>query len=434
MAEPVELAFTAIDEGILHLEEATNPWNIQVEVGASGRLDRPRLEAAVRAACARHVLTRSAMRAFLPTETHYVWMVGEVPDVTLVTEVECGDADLPRIRSAFYSEEISLRHAPAIRVQLVRRSEGDLVMVAVNHVLADGVGTLRILHSITRAYRGVEDPEDPIGIERARDLHRTLEPSRQGERQRRRLDNLAMLRDGLQGPARIATDAHEPRDAYGFAARRIGPDVTSRLAQGKPEGSTLNDVFMAALHLTIERWNDRHGCRTGRVVVMMPFNIRPTDRFHDVVSNIVTFVNLSTSRPHRRTPEAAVAEVTRQSQLLKEARGAGLHDLAALGRHLPVGLKRQVSRLLPLTRHRFIATAVLSNLGRLPETPTFEDDGSSPTELWFSPPCAMPLGVGVGVATVDDALYLMVRYRLEQFDAHAGEAFADLLVEQLAGS
>ena len=87
MPEPAELPFTAIDEGIYHLEVNTNPWNIQVEAGASGTLDRTRLEAAVRAACERHTLTRASMRSWLPTEKHYTWMIGKVPGVDLVSEV-----------------------------------------------------------------------------------------------------------------------------------------------------------------------------------------------------------------------------------------------------------------------------------------------------------------------------------------------------------
>jgi NRPS condensation-like uncharacterized protein len=196
----------------------------------------------------------------------------------------------------------------------------------------------------------------------------------------------------------------------------------------------LNDVFLAALHLTVDRWNSSRGKRTGRVVVMMPFNIRPADRFHEVVSNIVTFVNVSSNPKDRRDLDTATMAIAQRSQRLKKARGAGLHDLAALGRNLPVAVKRKVPKLLPLTGQRFIATAVLSNLGKVPELPTFEGDGGEPTELWFSPPCAVPLTVGVGVATIGNALHLMVRYRLEQFDTDAGEEFADLLVAQLSGA
>lgn len=432
MPEPTELPFTAIDEGIYHIEAGTTPWNIQVELGAHGRLDLARLREAVRAACERHVLTRASMRPAKATEKHYTWMIGEASRKELVDEVDCPDGDVAAARAAFYSPDVPLEDPPLLRVRLVRRPTGDLMMMSVSHVMADGVGTMRILHSITRAYRGVEDPEDPVSLDEARDLYRTLEPTEPGERSRRRKDNLGMLRDGLRGPARIAVETSSAGDGFGFAARRLSPEVTRRLVSAKPEGSTLNDVFLAALHLTIDRWNGARNQRTKRVVLMMPFNIRPTDRFHEVVSNIVTFVNLGTEVRHRGDFQSTLAEVSRQSRSLKQARGAGLHDLAALGRNLPVGLKLQASKLLPLTGNRFIATAVLSNLGRLPETPSFEDDGGSPTELWFSPPCAMPLGVGVGVATLDDAIHLMVRYRREQFDVAAGEAFADLLVGQLS--
>jgi hypothetical protein len=40
--------------------------------------------------------------------------------------------------------------------------------------------------------------------------------------------------------------------------------------------------------------------------------------------------------------------------------------------------------LLELTGDRFIGTAVLSNLGRLAETPSFAAGGGPPPQLWSS--------------------------------------------------
>jgi NRPS condensation-like uncharacterized protein len=36
-----------------------------------------------------------------------------------------------------------------------------VVLLSANHVVADGVGALRLMQSIARAYRGVDDPLDP---------------------------------------------------------------------------------------------------------------------------------------------------------------------------------------------------------------------------------------------------------------------------------
>jgi NRPS condensation-like uncharacterized protein len=86
-------------------------------------------------------------------------------------------------------------------------------------------------------------------------------------------------------------------------------------------------------------------------------------------------------------------------------------------------------RLSHLTGDRFVDTAMLSNLGRLPAPPTF---GSEPaSEVWFSPPCDPTCSVSIGVVTSGKRLSLVTRYRHEQFDARAAAEFTDLLISQV---
>jgi NRPS condensation-like uncharacterized protein len=89
-----------------------------------------------------------------------------------------------------------------------------------------------------------------------------------------------------------------------------------------------------------------------------------------------------------------------------------------------------VARLLPvLGGERFIDTAVLSNLGRLAEPPSFGSD--VPPELWFSPPCDRACSIGIGVVTVGQSLMVSVRHRTEVFDRSAADAFTDAFVTRL---
>jgi NRPS condensation-like uncharacterized protein len=103
-----------------------------------------------------------------------------------------------------------------------------------------------------------------------------------------------------------------------------------------------------------------------------------------------------------------------------------LYDLLVSAGKAPLAVKRAVPRLLNLVGDRFVDTAMLSNLGRIPDPPTFATSGSP--ELWFSPPCDPTCSVCLGVATSGARLALVVRYRYEQFDADAAEGFTDLLI------
>jgi hypothetical protein len=59
--------------------------------------------------------------------------------------------------------------------------------------------------------------------------------------------------------------------------------------------------------------------------------------------------------------------------------------------------------LLGVTGSRMVDTAVLSNVGRVRETIPFGELGAA-RELWFSPPCRMPLGLGPRAADWTDEL------------------------------
>lgn len=86
--------------------------------------------------------------------------------------------------------------------------------------------------------------------------------------------------------------------------------------------------------------------------------------------------------------------------------GAVLHleeELEPWNVQIEVGLKRLVPGLFGATNYRFVDSAVLSNLGRIPDVPALGGNGDE-TDLWFSPPSVMPLGVGFGVATLEGEL------------------------------
>jgi NRPS condensation-like uncharacterized protein len=427
------LRFTEFEEAIYHLERQTGPWNIQAEIGFGGELDEDRLRSAIEQTCERHPLARVRMRTWAGEDRSYEWLVPRHLDVDPLSVVDCPDAGaLDAARSELYSPSIPLDMSPPFRVALARRPEGDLAMFSVSHIAADGIGALRLLQSVTALYRGDEDPVEPLPLSEARALETHLAPSGLKEVGGRAVEGLRRVRDAIDGPARVAADGGSGSgEGFVFATRRLDAAETMKLLSDRPEGATLNDVLLAALHLTIEDWNLRHGADdVGRIGLMMPVNTRPKAWFFDVVSNFASFVTVSTGAEDRkdlRTASTAVADQT--GPVLRAQRAGGLFDLVRLGRQVPVGVKRQIAQLLPLTGNRFADTAVLSNLGRVSDPPRF--DAEPPSEIWFSPPCAGPVHAGVGAATCGGALHLSFRFLQRHFDHAGAEAFADLYLEDL---
>ncbi|MDQ2884250.1 MAG: hypothetical protein M3Y48_24705 [Actinomycetota bacterium] len=85
--------------------------------------------------------------------------------------------------------------------------------------------------------------------------------------------------------------ARRPGSDFVFRALDIGETTTPGLTQ-RASGTTINDVLVAALHLTVQSWNTKYGVPTNRIGVQI--NIRPADRLWDVVSNLTSMVSVST--------------------------------------------------------------------------------------------------------------------------------------------
>jgi NRPS condensation-like uncharacterized protein len=429
---PPPLPLSAVDEMIMHLQDARSPWNVQVELAVDGRVDEATLHLAVGACTRRHPMARARLAPWRRSDRTYSWAFAEEADVCPVRLARCPDeAALEELRRRLHGERIELGTSPGLRVVLARCAARDVVLLSANHVVADGVGALRLMTSIARAYRGVDDPLDPSPLHEARDLDALLAPDDRGERRARRREAARQVREALDPPARLVGRGPGGPPGVGFVCRVVELDDAPALADRAPDTS-VNDVLLAALHLTIAGWNTAAGARADRVGVMMPVNLRPPERFWEVVANFASMVSISTHPADRvdlRTATLAVAAQTRE--IRREVRARGLFDLLEVAAGSPVGVKRATSRLVPFVGgERLIDTAVLSNLGRLAEPPTL--DGEPPGELWFSPPCDRVCSVGIGVVTVGKSLMLSVRYRREVFDPAAAEAFTDQFVARLA--
>jgi NRPS condensation-like uncharacterized protein len=430
------LPLTLLDEGLLHLQNVRSEWNVQFELGAGHRVDEDRLRQAVATCLRRHPLTRARLAPWKRLDSSYRWDIADELARDPVRVVDCPDgATLDRVRTELHTPPLPLDVAPALRIVLARRPGGDLVMMSASHVVADGVGAVRLMQTITRAYRGEPDPPDSLPLAEARDLDASLRPKSRSEKWARLREPLRRIRDALDAPSRIAVcGGGGAGEGFGFVRRTVdlGETTTPALVR-RAAGTTVNDVLLAALHLTVQEWNTKHGRATGRVGIQMPVNIRPAEHFWEVVSNITSMVPVSTSPADRTDLATAAAAVSRQtSPRRRKERAYGLYDLLSLTRRAPLLLKRAAPRLLPLVGDRFVDTAMLSNLGRIPEPPTFDADPARAPELWFSPPCDPACSVAVGVATVGDRLTLVARYRDQQFDATAAEEFVDLLMAHLA--
>jgi NRPS condensation-like uncharacterized protein len=434
VAEPTKVPFSVVDEAVHLLETEASPWSIQMEVRVAGHLDDVRLRSALDQALRSHPMARARKLASRPRLPGDQWEIAPGADVDPVRAVDCpDDAALEATRAELQSLRVPLAESPPFRVRLARHPGGDVLMLNANHAAMDAFGALRFLQSVARAYAGQPDPMPEPGPLQAREFLSGITRAGIRTRARRLLAVAEKLRDVVSPPARLAAEGATGETGYGFHQLSLSRAQTEAVTSLDHPG-TVNDVLLGALHLAIAGWNDAHGSPCGRIGVLVPVNLRPADWRHDVVGNLSLPERVHTSRFERRNPKVALRTLSAQTARRKKSgMGTALINVLERSRTMPLWAKQALVTLMTVTGNRLVDTAMLSNMGRLDELPSFGPEAGETVELWFSPPGRMPLGLTVGAVTAAGRLHLVFRYRRRLFSDEAARLFAERYLSELNG-
>jgi NRPS condensation-like uncharacterized protein len=416
-----------LDELFLNLDRRPEPWVVHLEARVTGRLDSDRLASALAIAVGRHPMARARLAEWRGTDRHHRWeILDELCEVPIHIAM-CEDEEaLAQVRERHFAFSPSLDVAPPFALLLAHVPDGDAILLNVHHAAIDGVGALRLMQSILRAYAGEEDPVPPVDPLAVRDV-RGLAGVKSAEEGIVRARALARQALRQTVPAtRIAREGGDARGAYGFAFLSLAPAETAMVADRRTPGTTVNDVLIGGLAVAIRRWNERHGHAARRVSISMPVNLRPPTWRSDIVANFASYVTVSLGANDHDRLARAVEVTGRRTRAIKRDHLSGtVIDLLAVPSMLSVTTQRRLQDLIPLSGDVVVDTASLSNLGVLDALPLLGEAGSV-RAIWCSPPGRMPLGASLGVVTVEGALYVTLRYRHAQFDREAATAFLDL--------
>jgi NRPS condensation-like uncharacterized protein len=417
--------FTRLEEAVYYVERAYTPWNMQVELTTAASLERGRLREAVRATCRAHPIAAARCRRDDDGPTAYAWVAGDPDDVPIETATAEDADDLNDLRERFYGDFIDLTTEPPLRLLVVRGAEADRLCVSMSHVPMDGIGGFLLLQTLCEAYGGDAPDASTLADRPAPDLLADARPDSFRRKARLLAESAHHLRKLAAPPADIAPEGAGTNHASRFVHRRLDAETTRRLLEVGPDGASVNDVLLAALHRTIGDWNADHGRRADRISLMMPVSVRPDDRFYEGVALCTLFDSIATDPEDRRRFETTLERVTEQTRRIKRTeRPLGFLEWLDIGwRILPPAARKRLPLLLRGPGDRLLDTAVLSNLGRLPSTPGFSGEG--PEELWCTPPCWPPTPLSIGVVTIDGSMRLGFRAQSTTLDREGTAAFAD---------
>jgi NRPS condensation-like uncharacterized protein len=428
--------FTPIEELDFYLENAAEPSVIQLETPVRGHLDHAILDAALADALAAEPAARRHLAATSQWCRRLRWEAGEpVNPAGLVAVAGWRTADqLAALRERLSAWRIPL-HDRAVRLIVAAGPEHDIVIQQTHHAAFDGISSLALLAAIGAAYRERAGNLIGTGPQTAPRSPSSL-PGTAGPASIHDAGKVpfALTRIATRLPGavtRIATDTAWPaRPGYGSVHRSVPVPRPAR--QGSGPFPTVNDLLVAALIRTVDRWNAAHDRRSGRIRISVPVNDRADGSRWAGPGNQSRLIRV-TARPREHAgPARLLAHVATQTRAGKQRPPAGLDAASRLlaTSWAPAVIKRWTARLSHGVAAPVCAdTALLSNLGVIPEPPSFGGSGIEP--LWFSGPARMPRGLGVGAVTAGGQLHLCVHYRYALLDQDAAADFTALYCRAL---
>jgi NRPS condensation-like uncharacterized protein len=414
---------SALDESLLVWQRLGVPWNGQIALAARA-IDAARARAAIDAALAHHPLARCAIvddRRGRP-----YWAYDDTAGVGAVDVVACADDDaVERLRIAQIEAPLPIGDAPLVRAVVARGAAEDLLIVTVSHVMTDGLGLLRFMRSVGRAYRDEADPPpavDPVTAQSAlAPAPATSLTALAGEWSRR------LRVAAVHVPRRSRLAASDPADAgFGFV---IAATSRSAVAAARHNHNASFDAYaMAALHVAIAEWNAARGAACERVGVSQGVNLRPEAWWDDCVLNLAAFATVVTDPCDRADIAHALAVVA--PQLEDGTRREHAREMVAAARAaraVPLAARAEVLAALPVDQ---FDTCAISNCGVLDDPPRL-DDHARPV-AWIITPAMPQSGPTIVVDAIGDSLHFSVCYRRELLTPADARAFVDGFVGALA--
>ncbi len=436
-AGPEPWPFAPIEELDCYLETAAEPSLVQLETHVQGHLDPAALASALADALAADPAARRQLVANSRWRRRLRWAPvpgGRAGAALTVISWETPE-DLAALRDRLSAWPIPLRDG-AVRLILGAGPEHDVVVLQTHHAAFDGISSVTLLAAICAAYRRqahVAAGSRPGG---GSGLPPVIPPAAPTQPARAARPGRQWVLRVPGAVTRIAPQGMQPgRPGYGSVRRRVV--VPRPVRHGPGPFPTVNDLLVTALILAVDRWNAAHGQRGGLIRIGIPVNNRDPRHRWSGQGNQTRLIRV-TARPGQRADAAALLlRVAAQTRAARQQPRPGLDAasrLLATG-WAPTGVKRRAARLAQrLAAPVGTDTSVISNLGIVPEPPSFSGNGQEP--LWFSGPARMPRGLGVGAATVGGQLYLCVHYRPALLDQDAAERFTALYfraLDELAG-
>lgn len=414
-----------------------------------GYFDRPTFEAALRLVLPEHPLFQVFLRGQTSDRTKNLrwYHPGHVTMPYIYWAREPFETSGKGLTFPQGDQRIHLDREIGIRL-FVREHEGKTELtISFHHATSDGKGVFNFGEDLMAAYEELKGgrPRRPrLGQELLRErAFFGLTPRERLMRMWR--DMIVLWKFFTMIPATLAAtvggrpirrDAPKNSDIFCVVRRKIPKEVIAKTRQtAKISNSTLNDILLRDLFMTLGAWNHLAGVRgTGtRVTVAVPVCMRGAKFQQTPASNYVSMHVLHVPNSVLQDPGKLLGHIHKIMRFVKSFEmGHTLVVFAMLAGKIKGGLVNFFR--IPLSR----ATAGLTNLG-IPYSDSPLRDGPGPvrfagmtlTGVETLPPIRDRTRICLSINSYDGDLRVTMRYDDTVFDQAAADKLIDKFVERV---
>ncbi len=390
-------ACSAIDEIHLLSERPDEPNLHYVEAALAGKLELPRLRAAVAAVLEAEPAARARIATTSPLRLWTQWAVPDGAETDPVVErTVAGRRELADAREEIFAATLPMRTGPLFRLHVLSQGRITNLILAAHHARFDAYAALGLLQAIASAYSG--GPAHAPAPAALPDSTGAARPPRQQG---------APMRIE---PGRTAQDREAPSAGYRF--RHVAMDLRDLTnAASYYAEATVEDALLTEIARAIYEWNASLGKAWGQVRVTVPISRRDPEEKNLLLGNHTGYGSVVLDLAEvAGNPLAAVAAQTTHLRL--EAAEADRLDRAFAEPWAPFGVRKALKRPADRRTASRVDTTMLAHLGA---APTLWFGAVRTGALWFAPPAPLPMGLAVGAVRYGNRMHLTLRYRRSMF-------------------
>lgn len=452
-----KVRMNCFDETWLGINTPVERIQFHIILYADGEIDPARLNKALVSGIKRHPALRTTLRRGLLYQIRELREdlghdIVHFRDLTDPQEIAArGQKD----EEAYYDQAIrdwvnipfNLAKDLPFRVMVLKRRPADYSLVfSFHHYVSDALQAFRFMLEVFKEYNG-EDlgadpmPEDTIECHKPNEILELMRSPRMKIRHfyPKILSSLfhRFVIGLFQPPTRIYHDRSDRLTGEAAFLHRTIPtaELNELEARVRTLSVTVNDLLLAALYKTIEKWNHLHGKKSRKISIMVPVDLGRKSSRH-IVSNQLSYVSPKTWPEDRADPQKLLKKVSLDTaRVIRNGNAFSQVYFTYTLTVLTSTMVKIVGTIFIKTRV-YVDTTLMTNVGRIRLRDSLKDGlprlgEARLVDISGLTPVTSPWGLSMVSGIYDAHLNMVLTYWPAMFSEKKANEFFDLFMNEV---